>query len=119
MVEKYNQSDGHKFKLWTDDDYKKLNKIKITLYKDKRNWNEPNKVHEALLRLNKPLEKGFFEFRPTNIFIKDREKDTGVIKDILARDHVFFIDDVNLEYMRSIDMCLKYGVESLVFRAAT
>ncbi len=52
--------DGDKFKLWTDSDYDKLHKLKITVYNHRPEWDDPALLLAHMVGLNPKLNLGVF-----------------------------------------------------------
>ncbi len=63
--------DGDKFKLWTDSDYDKLHKLKITIYNHRPEWDAPALLLAHMVGLNPKLNLGVFECGATKLYKMD------------------------------------------------
>ena len=103
---------GTKYKVWTQSDWEKIKKLRISVYNHRHSWNDPENFIKRIKHVNPEYKGKLLDIKCLNSYVtKDNEEG---VEQAVARNYIFLFDEDSLKILTNNDMQLRYGLEPLV-----
>ena len=101
-----------KYKVWTQSDWKKMKKLRISVYNHRHSWDEPETFIKRIRHVNPEYRGKLLDIKSLNSYVtKDNEEG---VEQAVARNYIFPLDDDSFKILEKNDMQLRYGLEPLI-----
>ena len=103
---------GTKYKVWTQSDWEKIKKLRISVYNHRHSWDNPETFIKRIRHVNPEYKGKLLDIKPLNSYVtKENEEGT---EQAVARNYIFLLDEDSFKMLINNDMQLRYGLEPLI-----